>query len=180
MVSVRAFSIQHPSSLFDRHHTVPHLLCFVHLAEILWLENSKNMVRKQQSRWASGSVALVMLAAQCTQAFVPSTLPISTNSLGPSQVVSPMDVPVRKKDSELNMFMGSDGGILGVGTPEIVRQSCALKIWRNWTWNRNNVLIEHFISDSVVSTAPENWIHCHISVHNFGDWLLHFGTLWLV
>jgi len=78
------------------------------------------MVANQQLRWASGIVALAVMAAQCTEAFVPSALPVSTNSLGSSQVVvSPMDVPLRKKDTELNMFMGSDGGILGVGPAEI-------------------------------------------------------------
>jgi len=76
------------------------------------------MVRNHQSWCASGFVALAVLTAKCTEAFVPSALPISTNLLGPSQVVSPMDVPVRKKETELK-FMGSDGGILGVGTPEI-------------------------------------------------------------
>lgn len=71
---------------------------------------------------SSGIVALALLAAHCSEAFVPSTPRLPSNALETNQIVpSVMGVAVRKKETQLDMFMGSDGGILGVGTPEIVR-----------------------------------------------------------
>lgn len=67
-------------------------------------------------------VAVAILAARCTEAFVPSACRLTSNSLESSQVApNVMDVAVRKRETKLDMFMGSDGGILGVGTPELVR-----------------------------------------------------------
>mmetsp|Transcript_43777 Transcript_43777/g.105590 ORF Transcript_43777/g.105590 Transcript_43777/m.105590 type:complete len:394 (-) Transcript_43777:103-1284(-) len=80
------------------------------------------MVTNQQLKrcMSSGIVALAILVAHCTEAFVPSAPRLASNSLETSHVApSVMDVAVRKKETKLEMFMGSDGGILGVGTPEI-------------------------------------------------------------
>lgn len=71
---------------------------------------------------SSGIVALAFLAAHCSEAFVPSAPRLPSNALETNQVAPcVMGVAARKKETQLDMFMGSDGGILGVGTPEIVR-----------------------------------------------------------
>ena len=69
-------------------------------------------------------VALALLAAHCTEAFVPSSPRLASNSLRTSYVAPiVMDVAARKKETQLDMFMGSDGGILGIGTPELVSRN---------------------------------------------------------
>ena len=77
----------------------------------------------QQIRWymSSGIVAIALLAVHCTEAFVPSSSRLASYSLETSQV-APNVLDVRKRETKLGMFMGSDGGILGVGTPELVRR----------------------------------------------------------
>ncbi|CAJ1955283.1 unnamed protein product [Cylindrotheca closterium] len=80
------------------------------------------VANKQLKRYmSSGIVALALLASHCTEAFVPSAPRLASNSLETSHVVAPnvMGVAVRKKETQLDMFMGSDGGILGIGTPEL-------------------------------------------------------------
>lgn len=47
--------------------------------------------------------------------------PINPTFLPPSSVNIPSRAASSSSQTKLNMFMGSDGGILGIGTPELVR-----------------------------------------------------------
>lgn len=116
------------------------------------------MATNQQMNWYMSSVivALALLATNCTEAFVPSAQRrLATNSPesghGKPNV---MDVAVRKMETQLDMFMGSDGGILGIGTPEVVSRKNVQLLTREYTansflltfdcpWNPNNTMAKY-------------------------------------
>eukprot|EP00980_Cylindrotheca_fusiformis_P031772 scaffold26938_cov113-Cylindrotheca_fusiformis.AAC.1 len=89
----------------------------------LFWRTGKTEKMKNQQRCRSRGVPIVL--AICTlvgiaNGFVPSARTLSTTSF----VATPtsgrvLDVTCREGKTELNMFMGSDGGILGIGTPEL-------------------------------------------------------------
>ena len=88
-------------------------------------------------------VCSYLLTAPDAAAFCPSTVApsiyryegngaIQTTTTTTPLPRSPLHCPIRPsqgqraKSTHLNMFMGSDGGILGIGAPELVRYSALL------------------------------------------------------
>jgi hypothetical protein len=88
-----------------------------------------NTQQRRRSRVSPIVVALCTLLMGSAEGFVPSGNPMPYKAFvttpTPAKV---LDVPARKTNTELNMFMGSDGGILGIGTPELVSASCILQL----------------------------------------------------
>jgi hypothetical protein len=87
-----------------------------------------NTQQRRRSPVSSIVVALCTLLMGSAEGFVPynNHMPYKAFVATPTSA-KVLDVPARKTNTELNMFMGSDGGVLGIGTPELVSTSCILQ-----------------------------------------------------
>jgi hypothetical protein len=128
-----------------------------------------NTQQRRRSPVSSTVVALCTLLMGSAEGFVPSVNHMPYKAFVATRTSAKvLDVPARKTNTELNMFMGSDGGILGIGTPEIVSASCILQ-------RKPSICLQSLTIH--VSFISRNFFIPIILVHNFVGGLFCVGSL---
>lgn len=95
--------------------------------------------------------ALLLFALTAVDAFTsPSTLASSSQFCGKRIILTPKVSPARSSTS-LQMFLGNDGGFLGVGAPEVVRNVKRLQQEYFVCFELSNVLLYYARPQSFLS-----------------------------
>lgn len=149
--------------------------------------------KRTEPQWRLSVATLLLLLSMLSSRGVDSFQPVlllPTASQFRTTAANSVRIPNAREDSSvkeklssstsLNMFMGSDGGLLGVGGPEIVRRN-GLVSQLEWS----GCHIEMYLPSTVVSPiALYNLLYyvvfSSIAVHNLAGWIFCFRSVGVV